>query len=55
MFLFLIGGDLVGISAISPLNCDMILWNDCEWLIDDRTAIVGNTGGGGVVIMDDAG
>ena len=31
----------MGISATSPLNCDMISWNDCKWLIDDCTATAG--------------
>ena len=31
----------MGMNAISPLNCDMISWNDCEWLIGDHTATVG--------------
>jgi len=31
----------VGMSATSLLNCDVISWNDCEWLIDDCTATVG--------------
>ena len=33
----------MGVSATSPLNCDMISWNDCEWSIDDYTATVGKT------------
>jgi hypothetical protein len=32
----------VGMSATYPLNYDTISWNDCEWLIDDCTATVGN-------------
>ena len=28
-------------NVTSPLNCDMISWNDCKWLIDDHTATVG--------------
>lgn len=31
----------MGMSAKSPLNCDMISWNDYKWLIDDCTATVG--------------
>ena len=28
-------------SSTSPLNCDMISWNDCGWLMDDCTTTVG--------------